>query len=97
MISKIIVHPVRVLQALMSQEFIKSDGETVEEVRKKLVADIGENVTVRRFVRYDMGAGLEKKQDDLAAEVEKQTEALKSQARLRLHMIKLSHNSSISC
>ena len=39
---------------------------------RELVAKIGENVKVRRFVRYELGEGLEKKKDDFAAEVAKQ-------------------------
>jgi elongation factor Ts len=33
------------------------------------VAKIGENIQIRRFVRYELGEGLEKKQEDFAAEV----------------------------
>jgi elongation factor Ts len=33
------------------------------------IAKIGENISVRRFVRYELGEGLEKRQDDFAAEV----------------------------
>ena len=60
----------------MSQEYIKAEnGESLEEVRKSLVAELGENISVRRFMRYDLGAGLQKKTDDFAAEVAAQTEA----------------------
>jgi elongation factor Ts len=37
-----------------------------------LVAKIGENIKIRRFVRWELGEGLEKKKDDFAAEVAKQ-------------------------
>ena len=33
------------------------------------IAEIGENINIRRFVRYEMGEGLEKKNDDFVAEV----------------------------
>jgi elongation factor Ts len=58
---------------LMEQVFVKNPPDkskrTVEELRNELVAKLGENVQVRRFVRYELGEGLEKKQDDFAAEV----------------------------
>jgi elongation factor Ts len=37
-----------------------------------LVAKLGENIKIRRFVRWELGEGLEKKKDDFAAEVAKQ-------------------------
>ena len=37
-----------------------------------LVAKTGENVKVRRFVRYEVGEGLEKRADDFVEEVKKQ-------------------------
>ena len=59
----------------MSQVFIKSESnEGMEDYRKRMVASIGENISVRRFVRYELGDGLEKKSDDFAAEVAAQTE-----------------------
>ena len=54
---------------LLEQKFVKDDKKTIEEVQRELVAKIGENVKIRRFVRYELGEGLEKKQDDFAAEV----------------------------
>ena len=54
---------------LLEQKFVKDDKKTVEDVLRELVAKIGENVKIRRFVRYELGEGLEKKQDDFAAEV----------------------------
>lgn len=54
---------------LLEQKFVKDDKMTIEEVQRELVAKIGENVKIRRFVRYELGEGLEKKQDDFAAEV----------------------------
>ena len=41
-------------------------------MRYTLVATIGEKITVRRFVRYEMGEGLQKKEDNFAEEVMKQ-------------------------
>ena len=41
------------------------------------VAAIGEKITVRRFVRYEMGEGLEKRQDNFAQEIQEQLESVK--------------------
>jgi len=43
--------------------------ETVQDLCDALSAKMGEKITVRRFVRYELGEGIEKKQTDLAAEV----------------------------
>ncbi|HAA57566.1 MAG TPA: elongation factor Ts [Myxococcales bacterium] len=56
---------------LLHQPFVKEDKKTVEEVIKEVVAEIGENIRVRRFARFVLGEGLEKREDDLAAEVAK--------------------------
>jgi elongation factor Ts len=57
---------------LMDQAWVKDDKKTIGALQQELVAKIGENVRVRRFVRYELGEGLEKKADDFAAEVAKQ-------------------------
>lgn len=54
---------------LLEQKFIKDDKKTIEQVQQELVAKIGENIRIRRFVRYELGEGLEKKQENFAAEV----------------------------
>jgi len=54
---------------LLEQKFVKDDKKTIEDVLRELIAKIGENVKIRRFVRYELGEGLEKKQEDFAAEV----------------------------
>lgn len=54
---------------LLEQKFVKDDSKTVEQVLQDAVARIGENIQVRRFTRYVLGEGLEKKQSDFAAEV----------------------------
>ena len=54
---------------LLEQKFVKDDKRTIEDVQRELIAKIGENVKIRRFVRYELGEGLEKKQEDFAAEV----------------------------
>ena len=57
---------------LMDQESIKHDKQSVEELRQELILRIGENIVVRRFVRYELGEGLEKKEENFADEVMKQ-------------------------
>ena len=47
-------------------------GKVVEEALKEKIASIGEKITVRRFVRYELGEGLEKRTEDFAEEVAKQ-------------------------
>src|SRR5689334_19457734 len=57
---------------LLDQSWVKDPDKTIEQVQQELVAKIGENIKVRRFVRFELGEGLEKKKDDFAAEVAKQ-------------------------
>jgi elongation factor Ts len=54
---------------LLEQAYVKDDKKTIEELQRELIAKIGENVKIRRFVRYELGEGLEKKQENFAAEV----------------------------
>ncbi len=56
---------------LVDQESIIHPGKTVEALRAELVAKIGENINIRRFVRWELGEGIEKKKEDYAAEVAK--------------------------
>ena len=57
---------------LLEQPWVKDQDVKTQDVLTDLVAKLGENVTIRRFVRYELGEGLEKRKDDLAAEVAKQ-------------------------
>jgi elongation factor Ts len=59
--------------ALLEQPFIKDTNKTVAEHIKESVAAIGENIQVRRFGRFVLGEGLEKRSEDFAAEVAAQT------------------------
>ncbi|WP_090668632.1 translation elongation factor Ts [Paenibacillus tianmuensis] len=54
---------------LLEQPFVKDPDKTVEEVLKENIATIGENLSIRRFVRFELGEGLEKKQENFAEEV----------------------------
>ncbi|MFM9414194.1 translation elongation factor Ts [Peptococcus simiae] len=55
---------------LMQQAYIRAEhDETIEDVVKAAIAEFGENIKIRRFTRYEMGEGLEKRSEDFAAEV----------------------------
>jgi len=56
---------------LLEQAFVKEDKKSVQDVLTEAVAKIGENIQVRRFARFVLGEGLEKKQENLAEEVAK--------------------------
>ncbi len=54
---------------LLEQPFVKDQSVTISELVTQLTAKTGEKVSIRRFTRYKMGEGLEKRQDDFAQEV----------------------------
>ncbi len=54
---------------LLEQTFIKDDTKTIASMISDAVAKIGENIKIRRFTRYEVGEGLEKRSADFAAEV----------------------------
>ncbi len=54
---------------LVDQPFVKDPSKTIGELVTEKIASIKENITIRRFTRYKMGEGIEKKADDFAAEV----------------------------
>jgi elongation factor Ts len=56
---------------LLEQPFVKDDKKKVQEVVTEAVAKIGENIQVRRFARFVLGEGMEKKQENYAEEVAK--------------------------
>jgi elongation factor Ts len=57
---------------LLEQPFIKDQDKAVKDVVNEQVGSIGEKISIRRFVRYEMGEGIEKRQDNFAEEVQKQ-------------------------
>jgi elongation factor Ts len=54
---------------LLEQPFVKDPDKTVSQLISEKVAKIGENIQVRRFTRFKLGEGIEKRKDDFAAEV----------------------------
>jgi elongation factor Ts len=59
--------------SLVDQPFIRDQGITVEELVKQTVAELGENIQIRRFVRFVLGEGIEKEETNFADEVAAQT------------------------
>ena len=62
---------------LLNQKYVKDPSKTIEQVIIEATAQIGEKISVRRFVRYEMGEGLQKKSENLADEVAAQVAAAK--------------------
>jgi elongation factor Ts len=58
-------------KVLLEQKFVKDDKKSIADVIAELVAKCGENVQIRRFARFELGEGIEKKSEDFAAEVAK--------------------------
>jgi elongation factor Ts len=54
---------------LMDQPFVKDPSKTVGEFVTEKVAKSGEKITIRRFTRYKMGEGLDRRGDDFGGEV----------------------------
>mgnify|MGYP000151034553 CR=1 FL=1 len=64
---------------LLEQDYVKDSSKTVTALINEAVAAIGEKITVRRFVRYEMGEGLEKRQDNFAQEIQEQLRKWKTE------------------
>ena len=58
---------------LLEQSFVKDPSKTITDVINEAILVIGEKITVRRFTRYEMGEGLEKRSDNFVEEVMAQT------------------------
>lgn len=58
---------------LLEQPFVKDPSKTITDVINEAILVIGEKITVRRFTRYEMGEGLEKRSDNFVEEVMAQT------------------------
>ena len=57
---------------LMDQEYIKDPDKNITQVINEAIAVIGENISVRRFVRFEVGEGMQKREENFAEEVKKQ-------------------------
>ena len=54
---------------LMEQPFVKDPDKTISDLITESIAKIGENISIRRFTRYQLGEGIEKKEENFAEEV----------------------------
>jgi len=54
---------------LLEQSFVKDPDKTISQLLNEKISTIGENISIRRFVRYELGEGLEKKVDNFVEEV----------------------------
>lgn len=61
---------------LYEQQFVKDQDKTIQQLVTEAIAQLGENINIRRFVRFVLGQGIEKEEKDLAAEVAAQRDAL---------------------
>ena len=57
---------------LVNQAFVKDPSMTIEKLVKAYGDKMGKTLSIKRFTRFEMGEGLEKRSDDFAAEVEAQ-------------------------
>lgn len=57
---------------LLDQPFIKDPDRTIQQMLTEKIATIGENINIRRFVRFERGEGIAKKEENFAEEVMKQ-------------------------
>lgn len=60
---------------LLDQAFIKDPSVKIKDLLAQKISKIGENLVIRRFVRYEVGEGLQKKEENFAEEVAKQINA----------------------
>jgi elongation factor Ts len=76
MITKIVEGKVKKLSTevcLLDQKFIKNPDISVQDLINELTIKVGEKIDIRRFVKFNLGEGIEKKVDDFAAEVASMT------------------------
>ena len=58
---------------LLEQDYVKNPDLTITQLLNEAILSIGEKITIRRFVRFEMGEGLQKRQDNFVEEVMNQT------------------------
>lgn len=54
---------------LLEQPFVKDPNKKIETLLKEKIATVGENISIRRFIRYELGEGLKGKEDNFVEEV----------------------------
>jgi elongation factor Ts len=60
---------------LLDQKFVKNPDQTVREYQTQVGKELSLAVAVKKFVRFELGEGIEKKKDDFASEVAAQLKA----------------------
>ena len=65
---------------LMEQDFVKDPSKTITQLLNETISAIGEKIAIRRFVRFEMGEGLEKKVDNFAEELNEHVAKMKANA-----------------
>jgi elongation factor Ts len=65
---------------LLDQEFVKDPTKDIRTLALELTAKTGEKITIRRFTRYALGEGIQKKEADFAKEVQAQIESTATKA-----------------
>jgi len=58
--------------SLVAQPFVKDSDKSIADLELEITAKLGEKIRIRRFTRYVVGDGIEKREEDFAAEVAKQ-------------------------
>ncbi|MDD4315685.1 MAG: translation elongation factor Ts [Clostridia bacterium] len=61
---------------LMEQIYVKDNTKTISNLLTEAISAIGEKISIRRFVRYEMGEGLQKKEDNFAEEINAQMQKM---------------------
>ena len=64
---------------LLEQTFVKDSSKTITQLLNESIMTIGEKISIRRFTRYEMGEGLEKRQDNLAEDIKEQVAKMKGE------------------
>jgi elongation factor Ts len=64
---------------LLEQPYVKDPAKTIRQLINESIMVIGEKISVRRFVRFEMGEGLEKKKDNFADEINEQVAKMKAE------------------
>jgi elongation factor Ts len=63
---------------LLEQIYVKDNTRTIKDLLNETISAIGEKIDIRRFVRYEMGEGLEKREENLADEIEAQIKKMQN-------------------
>ena len=54
---------------LLDQEFVKDNKINIKQYTQNTAKELGGSIEIKKFVRFEKGEGIEKRQDDFAAEV----------------------------